>query len=309
MILYIARRLLWIGLTLLCVSMLTFGLIFATGDPATMLVPTREGQAPDPAVVERVRQARGLDKPIPVQYVTYLGRLLRGDMGYSYYLRRPVREVLFRKFPPTALLAGLIVATSLALGIPLGMLAAMNRNSLLDRAIIVVGTVAIAIPAFLLALLLVFVVAFKWRLLPFGGSGTPQHLILPVLSVAVPTAAAYALFLRNSLLNQTDADYVRTARSKGLRARAVATRHMLRNALIPVTTLVGLDLAYLLTGIVLVERVFGYPGMGSQVLRSVENKDVPVVMASVFFGALLIGFGNLIADLIAVRLDPRIKLT
>lgn len=308
MAIFVARRLLWLVLTMLGVSMLTFGLIFLRGDPALLLVPTKPGQQPDPVIVERVRKERGLDKPVPVQYATYLGRLAQGDMGYSYYLRRPVREVLFEKFPNTALLAVLIVIASLLIGLPLGIIAALRRNSLIDRAIVVYNTVAVAVPSFFLALLLIFFIAYKWQLLPFGGMGDPRHLIMPVLSVALPSAAAYAIFLRTSMLNQVRTDYARTASAKGLRPRVVATRHMLRNALIPLVTLISIDFAYLLTGIVLVEQVFGYPGIGSQVLIAVRNKDIPVVMGSVFFGALLIGVGNLIADLVAARLDPRITL-
>jgi peptide/nickel transport system permease protein len=308
MIAYLARRLLWIVLTMFAVSMLTFGLVFTKGDPAVLLVPTRPGQAPDPVLVERVRRERGLDKPVPVQYVTYLGHLVRGDLGYSYLLRRPVKEVLFEKFPNTALLAAAIVVVALALGLPIGMIAAVYRNSLVDRTLLVYNTTAVAIPSFLLALLLLYFVAFRWQVLPFEGSPSPRRLILPTLSVAIPSAAAYAIFLRSNLLNQVTADYVRTARAKGLRERLVVTRHMLRNALIPLVTLVSIDMAYLLTGIVLVEQVFGYPGIGSQVLVAVRNKDIPVVMGSVFFGALLIGVGNLIADLTVARLDPRIRL-
>jgi len=303
---FVAQRLLWLILTMLAVSMLTFGLIFLRGDPALLLVPTKTGQAPDPALVERVRKERGLDKPLPIQYATYLSHLLAGDMGYSYYLRRPVKEVLFEKFPNTALLAILIVVTSLAIGIPLGMIAALRHNSVFDRVILVYNTAAVAVPSFLLALFLIFFVAYSWKLLPFGGTGDPRHLILPVLSVALPSAAAYAMFLRTSMLNQVRSDYVRTASAKGLTPRAVAVRHMLRNALIPLITLISIDFAYLLTGIVLIEQIFSYPGIGSQVLIAVRNKDIPVVMGSVFFGALLIGVGNLVADLVASRLDPRI---
>lgn len=308
MIRYIIRRVLWIILTMVCVSMLTFGLIFATGDPATMLVPTRNNQPPDPVLVERIRVERGLDQPLPLQYASYIWRLAQGDMGYSFNLRRPVAQVLFEKLPNTALLAGLILATALGLGVPLGMISALRRNSLLDRGILIFNTIAIAIPSFFLALLLIYVVAFRWKLLPFSGSGTAKHLILPVLSVAVPSAAGYAIFLRTTLLNQLTADYVRTAHGKGLSGGTVALRHILPNALIPVVTMASLDLAYLLTGIVLVEQVFGYPGIGSLVLQAVKNKDIPMVMGSVFYGALLIGVGNLIADLLAARLDPRIKL-
>lgn len=308
MIAFIIRRLIWIAVTMVAVSMLTFGMIFATGDPAVLLVPTRKNQPPDPAQVERVRKERGLDKPFPVQYVAYLGRLLQGDMGYSYHLRRPVSQVLFEKFPNTALLAGLIIIVALLIGLPLGTISALKRNTLLDRSILVFNTLMIALPSFLLALMLIYVVAFQWQLLPFGGHGTVKHLIMPVLSVAVPCAAGYAIFLRTNLLNQVTADYVRTAHAKGLLPRVVVTRHILRNALIPVVTLVSLDMAFLLTGIVLVETVFSYPGIGAQVLAAVQNKDIPVIMGSVFFGALLIGVGNLLADIIAAQLDPRIRL-
>ena len=308
MIQYVVRRLLWILLTMVCVSMLTFGLIFFTGDPAVMLTPTRKGQAPAPEMVERVRREHGLDKPLVIQYGQYLWRLAQGDMGYSYYLRRPITEVMFEKFPNTALLAGLILLVAISVGIPLGIVAALRRNTIVDQVILVFSTIAIAVPSFILALVLIYFVSFRLKLLPFSGHGTVRHLILPVISVAAPSSAGYAIFLRTNLLNQLGADYVRTAYSKGLATRVVAYRHMLPNALIPVVTLGSIDLAYLLTGVVLVETVFGYPGIGAQVLAAVTRKDIPVVMASVFDGALLIGFGNLIADLLTAWLDPRIKL-
>jgi peptide/nickel transport system permease protein len=308
MIPFIARRLMWIAVSMLVVSMLTFGLIFATGDPAVMLVPTRNNQPPDPALVERARRDRGLDQPLPIQYLTYVGRLVQGDMGYSFYLRRPVNQVLFEKLPNTALLAGLILLTSMAIGVPLGMLSALRRNTIIDRGILFFNTVMIAIPSFFLALMLIYFIAFELKLLPFSGSGSVRHFIMPVLSVAIPNAAAYAILLRTNLLNQVASDYARTAHAKGLHARVVAFRHLLPNALIPVVTLASLDLAYLLTGVVLVEQIFGFPGIGSQVLKALASKDIPVIMGSVFYGALLIGVGNLIADLLTARLDPRIVL-
>jgi peptide/nickel transport system permease protein len=308
MIAYLLRRLLWIALTTLCVSMLTFGLIFATGDPAVMLVPTRNNEPPDPALVEQVRRERGFDKPIPVQYANYLLRLVQGDLGYSFQMRRPANEVLFEKLPNTALLAASILLAAIVLGIPLGLIAALHHNRLLDRAILLWNTVAIAVPPFLLGLVLIYLLAFQFKLLPFNGAGSLRHLVMPVLSVALPTAASYAIFLRTNLLNQVTADYVRTAHAKGVRGQIVALRHMLPNALVPVVTLASLDLAFLLTGIVIVEQVFGYPGMGAQVLQAVKNKDIPVVMGAVLYGTVLIGFGNLLADLLAARLDPRIRL-
>lgn len=305
---YLLRRLLFVLVTMLAVSALAYGLIFASGDPALMLAPRRPGAEPEPRMVEAVRKRYNLDKPLPIQYLTYLSHVLRGDLGDSYYYKRPVRELLFEKFPNTLLLAALIMITSLAIGLPLGMLAAIKRNTILDRFIIAACTLMIAVPAFFLALMLVYLIGFRMRLLPLSGHGTLQHLVLPVLSVALPTAAGYVIFLRTNVLNQVSAEYARTARAKGLTAMRTAIKHVLPNALIPVVTLASLDFAYLLTGIVLVESVFNYPGIGLQVLQAVNNRDVPVVMGSVFMAAILIGVGNLIADLVVARLDPRIRL-
>lgn len=306
---YLLRRLFFILITLLAVTALTYVLIFASGDPALMLAPHKPGLDPSPEVVAAIRKQYNLDQPLPVQYVTYLSQLAQGQLGDSYFFRRPVRDLLFEKFPNTLLLAVLIMAAAMAIGLPLGMIAAIYRNTPVDRFIIAGCTLAIALPSFFLALLLIYFIAFRARLLPIGGHGTPAHLILPVLSVALPLAAGYVLFLRSNVLNQVSAEYARTARAKGLLPRLVATRHILPNALIPVVTLAGLDLAYLLTGVVLVEQVFNYPGIGLQVLTAVRNRDIPVVMGSVLMAALLVGFGNLIADLIVARLDPRIRLS
>jgi ABC-type dipeptide/oligopeptide/nickel transport system permease component len=305
---YVLRRFFFIFITLLAVTALSYGLIFASGDPALMLAPHKPGLDPSPEVVEAVRKQYNLDKPLPVQYLTYLSQLARGELGDSYYFRRPVRDLLFEKFPNTLLLATLILCVAMLVGLPLGLIAAIYRNSWIDRLIITVCTLAIALPSFFLALVFIYFIAFRARLLPIGGYGTPAHLILPVLSVAVPLAAGYILFLRSNVLNQISTEYARTARAKGLAARVVAVRHILPNALIPVVTLAGLDLAYLLTGVVLVESVFNYPGIGLQVLTAVTNRDIPVVLGSVLMAALLVGVGNLMTDLIVARLDPRIRL-
>ncbi len=305
---YVVRRLFFILITLLAVTALSYGLIFASGDPALMLAPHKPGLEPSPEVVEAVRKQYNLDKPLPVQYLTYLSQLAQGQLGDSYYFHRPVRELLFEKFPNTLLLAGLIMLVAMLISLPLGLLAAIYRNTPIDRVIITACTLTIALPSFFLALVFIYFIAFQTRLLPIGGYGTPAHLVLPVLSVALPLAAGYILFLRSNVLNQISSEYARTARAKGLLARVVATRHILPNALIPVVTLAGLDLAYLLTGVVLVESVFNYPGIGLQVLTAVTNRDVPVVMGSVLMAALLVGVGNLLADLIVARLDPRIRM-
>jgi peptide/nickel transport system permease protein len=311
MLRFILRRLLWLVITVLGVSLVTFFLIFATpGDPARWLLPARllEQNRDVDAAMERLRREYGLDRPIVVQYVEYLGNALRGDLGYSLYTRRPVAELLFQKLGYTAQLAGLIMLTATVVGIPLGMIAALKNGSLFDRSLIIVGSLLLSVPSFFFALLLVFVFAFQLRLVPTSGVGTLRHLILPVVSVATPLAISYAFLLRSNMLDAISTDYVRTARAKGLHTGVIAVRHMLPNAVLPLVTMISLDMAGLLTGIVLVEAVFNYPGIGLEVVTATNRKDIPVVMGSVFYGALMIGIGNLLADLLGAFLDPRVRL-
>jgi peptide/nickel transport system permease protein len=301
----IMRRLLWTGITLLGISLITFLLIFAgPTDPARALV----GEKALGVSIDHIREYYGLDKPLHIQYLNYLGHLLRGDLGESYYFRRPVAEALVGRLPATALLAFSIIIVAMLLGVPLGTLAALKNGSLVDRGLMVVQLLSISLPTFFVGLLLIYFFAFKLKWFPVGGYGTLRHLVLPTLAVAVPWSAWYAIFLRSSMLDVLSADYVRTAYAKGLSQRIVALRHMLRNALLPVITMVGMDLASLLTGIALVEYIFNWPGVGWQALQAAQHMDVPLVMGSVLFGALMIGLGNLLVDLVYTWLDPRVQL-
>ena len=250
----------------------------------------------------------GLDKPLWQQYLTYLGRLVRGDLGDSYYFRKPVLDALFTRLPATALLALSIMLVGCLIGIPLGIITALRQGSFLDRATMVLGLVSISLPTFFVGLLLLYLFAFQLKWFPVGGYGTLRHLVLPTLAVAIPWGAWYAILLRSNMLEAISADYVRTAYAKGLNSRVVAMRHMLRNALLPVVTIMGIDMASLLTGIVLVESVFSWPGIGMQTLQAAQHLDVPLIMGSVLFGAVLIGVANLLVDIIYTWLDPRIQL-
>lgn len=310
MLIYSFRRLLWITLVLIFATIITFLLIFTSpGDPAVRLAGLRPGDEDRfPEVIENVRRVYGLDQPVPLQYGRYMARLLQGDFGHSYYYRRPVLEVMLRRLPATALLALCIMAGALVLGIPLGIIMAVRSNSLIDRGLIFLGSLVISLPGFLIGLLLLYFLAFRLGLFPISGSGSWRHLVLPTLAGAIPTAVSYAFILRTNLLSMLGDDYARTAKAKGLTSRRVMAKHILPNAILPVVTIASIDMASLLTGIVLIEQVFSYPGIGELTLRAVQNKDIPVVMASVLFGGILIGFGNLAADLIAARLDPRIRL-
>jgi peptide/nickel transport system permease protein len=310
MLLFILRRLFWVILVLVVSSVITFLLIFAApGDPASRLAAIRPGdELLYPEVIEQTRVAYGLDKPIPVQYVRYVSKLVRGDFGDSFYFKRPVLEVLLAKLPSTALLAASIMLVAIVLGIPIGIVMAVRSDSVVDRGLLAFGSLVISLPGFLVGLLLLFVFAFNLKLLPSSGTGSWRHLILPTLSGALPTAIAYAFLLRTNLLTMFDQDYARTAKAKGLPTWRVITKHVLPNAVLPVVTLASIDLATLLTGIVLIEQVFSWPGLGVLTLQAVRATDIPVVMGSVLFAGALIGVGNLIADVIAARLDPRIRL-
>jgi len=260
------------------------------------------------ATIEQVRQQYGLDQPMLTQYRNYMGRLLRGDLGDSYYFRQPVLDALLKRLPATALLAFSIMFVSCVIGIPLGLITALRQGSLLDRATMILGLIAISLPSFLVGILLLYFFANQVRWFPAGGHGSLRHLVLPTLAVAIPWGAWYAIFLRSNLLEAISADYVRTAYAKGLNTRVVAVRHMLRNALLPVITVMGIDMAGLLTGIVLVESVFSWPGIGMQTLQAAQRLDVPLIMGSVLFGAVLIGLANLIVDVLYTWLDPRVQL-
>ncbi|BCX03476.1 MAG: glutathione ABC transporter permease [Candidatus Roseilinea sp.] len=305
MIQYLVRRVLWILITLFCVSVITFTLVLsAPGDPARALAGSRA----DELVLNQIREQYGLDQPIYIQYARYMQRLLGGDLGYSYAYNRPVAEELSEKLRPTALLAFSIIAVALLIGIPLGVFTAQRSQSKIGQAVNILGLTTISIPAFVFGLLLIYVLGYSLRWFPIGGYGTINHLVLPTLTVAIPWSVWYANILRTNLLSLTHIDFVRTAHAKGLQKWAVTFRHMLPNALVPVVTMVSMDLAALLTGLAIVEYVFNWPGVGWMAVRAALSRDIPVVMAAVLLGGLFIGLGNLVADLLVARLDPRVRL-
>ena len=305
MLRYIIQRLAWTAIVLLGVSVITFGLVFAMpGDPAQALVGGRASKDS----IEMVRKQYGLDQPLHTQYFNYMGRLLRGDLGDSFYFRQPVAQALLARFPATAMLAVAIIVVAITIGIPLGVIGALKSNTAIDRGLMITQLVAISMPSFFLGLLLIYLFAFQLKLLPVGGYGSLKQFILPTLSVALPWAGWYAIILRSNMLEALSNDYVRTAYAKGLSQRSAALRHMLPNAILPVITMVGMDLAGLLSGIALVEYIFNWPGIGWQTLQAAQRLDVPMIMGSVLFGALIISLANLVVDLLYTVLDPRVRL-
>jgi peptide/nickel transport system permease protein len=302
--LYVLRRLGWTIVVLWAIATLTFGAIFLSPvDPAHVYAGAR---APE-QVVEKVREDFGLNDSIVVQYGRYMGRLLQGDFGTSFFTNKPVLESTMDRLPQTALLAFAGAVVMLTLGIPLGLLAALRRRTWVDRSVLLLSLIGVVIPTFVLGFLLLYFLAFKAGAFPLGGSGSFMHVVLPALTLGIPGAAWYARMLRSTVLNITSEDYIRNARAKGLSERVVVGRHIMRNAIGPIVTMVGLDLGVFLGGVLVIEKVYGWPGLGEQTWRAVSNNDIPLIMGTVLVAAFFVVMLNLIADLINASIDARVK--
>jgi peptide/nickel transport system permease protein len=291
------------------ITLLAFLLASLTpGDPAQQFLERATGQLPTPAQVVAERHALGLDKPLPIQYLSWLERLAHGNLGISYSSQRPVDDVLLEKIPATLEIALPAAFLALILGVLIGCISALYRNHLLDHSVRVLTLAGAAMPSFWLATLLVSVFAVQLHLVPVAGRGDFSSFILPIVTLAVAPTAVLARFTRSTVLETLGADYVRTARAKGLRRRTVVRRHALRNALIPVVTAFGISLGHLAAGAVIVETIFAWPGIGQLAVNSILERDYPVIQAFVLYtGALFIGINALI-DITYGLLDPRIRL-
>ncbi len=299
-------RLVGILLLLWVVSTVTFLLMFAVPqDPGAAIA----GPQATPQVTENIRKLLGLDQPLYVQYGRYLWRLLHGDLGRSYVFGRPVIELIASHLGPSFQLALACIIAEAVIGLPVGILSAARQGSRFDRIAMMGTLITLGLPHFWIGLFLLYVVGARLGWLPIGGYGDFRHLILPALAVGVAYAGWYARVIRSTLLDILARDYVRTARSKGLRERSVLVRHALRNALIPVVTMWGLDFANFASGLVVIEAVFGWPGIGAQMVEAVLRFDVPLAMGTVLVGALIVGVVNLALDLIYPLLDPRLRQT
>jgi peptide/nickel transport system permease protein len=310
MLAWLVRRLVASLLVLVTVASVAFLLTFvAPADPARSIA----GPNASAAAVERIRVALGLDRPALDQLASWFAALARGDLGVSYQLGGVrVFDLIVSRLAPTVelALAGLTVA--LAIGIPLGVRAATRPGGLLDRVSAVMGSLLVAVPGFLLGILLLYVLAYQWRLFPLATTGYDpldlRALALPALTLGLVSAPVYLRVSRASTLDELGRDYVRTARAKGLDERRVTWRHAFRNAMLPVVTIAGLDLGFLLGGVVVIESVFGWPGIGSQAVRAISQEDLPVLMGTLMFGTLCIVIASLVVDIIHALLDPRITV-
>lgn len=304
MIRYLAGRFAQSCLVLFGVTLLTFFLLFILpADPARMIA----GRSATIETVNRIRAELGLDRPVPLQYLQYVARLVRGDLGRSYAQKIEVRDLLLSRLAATAYLMVAGIGFELLLGIPAGVLAALRRGSSADRLIMVGAFAGVSAPQFAVGLLLLYVLAFRWGLFPLGGYGSFAHVILPAFTLGIAGGGWYARMIRSSLVDVLDQDYVRTARGKGLPRGKVVLKHALRNALLPIVSMVGLDIGTFMGGVVVVESVFGWPGIGQLAWQAIQIVDIPVIMGVVIVSALAIMAGNLLADLIYPFLDPRIR--
>lgn len=315
---YLVRRLLGLAPVLLAAATIVWIVVFLVpGDPARLIAG---GQGLDPAVLESVRAEWGLDDPAPVQYLRYLGKLLRGDLGVSYIQRRPVVAIIREHFPPTFILALSAVLLASAGGILLGSLAASRTGGLTDRLVLLLAVVGASMPVFWLGLMLMLLFAARLAWLPVLGYGMEgavlpligvrlpelDHLVLPAVTLSLVLMGSIARLTRTGLIAVGASEYLLTASAKGASSARVFALHALKNALIPVVTIIGLDFASLLGGAVATEYVFAWPGLGKTIVRAIALKDLPVVEGCVLFLTAVCVLVNLAVDLLYVWLDPRV---
>lgn len=320
---YVFKRLIQAVPLLLGVATVTFFIVhLAPGDPMDMFLEQRYRRNIDPEVIELIRQKYGLDQPLHVQYVKWVGNLLQGDFGESFRYRRPVATLIAERVPYTLQLTIMALLLDALVGIALGTFSAVKQYSVMDKTVTLGSLIIYSIPGFWLALMLVLLFSVNLGWLPTSQTRSLDyellpwfeklgdllwHLILPVFVLGIGSAAGTARYMRNRLLEVLSEEYIVAARARGLKERAVTLKHAMRNALIPIVTIYGMSLPFLLGGAVLIERVFAWPGMGSLAVEAVGGRDYPVILATSMMGAALVILGNLLADVTYALVDPRVS--
>ena len=301
---YIFKRLLQAVLVLIGVSFTTFIVSHLTGDPVALIAPENASREEK----DQLRQFLGLDRPLIEQYATFVGKALRGDLGYSFVQRTKVTDLVLERLPATIELALTAFLLSLALAVPLGIVIALKRNTAWDVVVTGVAMVGQAAPSFWIGLMLVVVFAVELQLLPVAGYGGAAYIVLPAITLALQSASRLTRLVRASVLEVLGSDYVRTARAKGLREPVVLWVHAFRNAMIPVVTMAGLELAELLSGAFITETIFAWPGIGRLAVDAVFQRDFPVIQGVVLVAAAIFVVVNLVVDLLYAAIDPRVKV-
>lgn len=313
---YLLRRLLVSVPILLGITVIVFFIASQMpGDAVLAMISTDSPQAED--LIKLRRGQLGLDVPVYIQYTRWLGQLLQGNLGFSFQSGEPVYQVIADRLPATLQLMGVALAIAIVLGVALGVVSALKQYSALDYGFTFLGFAGISIPDFFLAMVLVYLFAIKWPIFPTSGIGTAgdaysladnlRHLALPALALGLARTAVFMRYTRASVLEVMNNDYVRTARAKGLREGLITTRHILRNALIPVVTVIGLSLPVLFGGAVIIEMIFQWAGIGLMFINAVTARDSPVIMGYVLLSAVIVLVSNLLTDLAYGWLDPRIR--
>jgi peptide/nickel transport system permease protein len=313
---YLLKRIVQAALLLLGVSIIGFGLMhLAPGGPLAMYTLNPTVTAQD---IERIKIQFGLDQPVYIQYLKWAAGMFTGNWGYSFFGGQQVREIVLERLPATFELMGLSLMLSLVIGVATGIVSAVKHNSVIDNASAVVAMIALSLPTFWFGLLAIFVFAQTLGWLPAGGTGSTygtggfvdaiRHLILPVLVLAFVLVAQWSRYTRSSMLDILGQDFIRTARAKGLGPSRILINHALRAALVPLVTLIGLQLPLLVGGALVTETVFSWPGMGLLFVNSLSTRDYPVLMAILMVGAFVVVIGNLAADIVVALVDPRIDI-
>ncbi len=298
------RRLGQAFLILLGVAGITFVLLYALpADPARMIA----GRSATAQTVASIRHELGLDQPLLVQFWTYLSGLLKGDLGRSYAQKTEVWTLIVARLPATLTLMAAGIVVEVVLGITFGTIAAIKRGGIIDRVVMMASFVGVSAPQFVVALLFLYVFAVTLGWFPMSGYGTYAHVVLPAATLGVLGAGWYARMVRSAMIDVLNQDYVRTARAKGLSSRRIVLRHALPNAVLPIVAMIGIDIGQFMGGVVVVEAVYGWPGIGQLAWQAIQQVDIPIIMGVTLTSALAIVIGNLVADVIAPFIDPRIR--
>ncbi len=301
---YVMRRIVQLIPTFLGITLITFAVLRLTGDPATMVL----GEMATQEALANYRAELGLDDPLLIQYARYMSGFVTGDFGVSLRYHEPVAKLLLDRLPATLQLGAASLLFAVILGVPVGIYSALRRGRVLDffvRSTVLVGQ---AVPAFYLGILLIMLFSVRLGWFPTGGRGTPAHLVLPTITLGTSLMALIVRFTRSAMLDVMRNDYVRTARAKGLSQGAVVMRHALKNAMIPLVTIIGLQTAVIFSGAIVTETVFSWPGMGRLIVQAIYARDFPVVQTAVLFVAAIVILVNLLVDILYSVMDPRVRV-
>ena len=304
MLAYLVKRLGLAVLVALTVSIIAYMLLYLSGDPALAIA----GEGARQADIDLIRKTYGFDRPLIVQYGDWLLKLLRGDLGVSMYFKTDVAPLIFSKLSTTLLLALYALTVALVISVPLGVLAAIYKNSWIDRLCLAVAVVGQSMPNFFFALILIMLFSISWRLLPVSGSGTWQHFVMPAITLGYYAAPAFMRLIRAGMIEVLSADYIRTARAKGLPTHTVIFKHALRNAIVPVVALAAVQLGFLLGGSIVIETIFALDGLGYLAYQSITFKDYPVTQIIVLLLSVIYILLTLASDVANAWLDPRIRV-